>query len=155
MVPSFERKGQVGHLLTKSMKQKICQGHEVCRAGTGICHFWQGWTHQVPTSLWGLLVSVALKSASHLRTHFLSQKTQQHLCLHFRKTLPSIQEPELLKQPPTRKKNRKWSVGLLRTSHGGFLLWKTPNCYFGFKIVTAVFGGVIFFFGCSFNICFF
>lgn len=87
---------------------------------------------------------VAPKSASDLRTDFLSQKTQEHFCLHFRKTLPPIQEPELLQQPPTRKKNRKWSVGLLRTSHGGFLLWETPNGYFGFKITTAVFGGVMF-----------
>lgn len=146
MVPSFERKGQPGWASSdKAHETKICQGHEVCRAGEMefVTSGRAGFTGCLP-AWWGLLLSVAPKSASDLRTDFQRQKTQEHFCLHFRKTFPSIQEPELLKQPPTRKKNRKWSVGLLRTSHGGFLLWETPNCYFGFKITAVVFGGVIF-----------
>lgn len=144
-VPSSERKEQPGWTFSaKAHETKICQGQEVCKAELEfVTSGRDGLTGLLP-ACWGLLVSVAPKSASDLKTDFLSQKTQEHFCLHFRKTLPSIQELELLKQPPTRKKNRKWSVGLLRTSHGGFLLWETPNCYFGPKITAVVFGGVIF-----------
>lgn len=78
---------------------------------------WQESTRWVSTSL---TVSVApKKSASGLGTDFLSQKTLQHFCLHFRERLPPIQELELLKRPSRRKENRKLLELLLRMSHGG------------------------------------
>lgn len=84
------------------------------------------------------------KSASDLRTGFLSQKTLEHFCLHFRKRLPSIQELELLKHPLEGRKIGNCWYSCPEQAMGGFLLWEMPNCYFEFKIRTVGFGGYFF-----------
>lgn len=134
----------VGHLLTKPIKQKYAEDMKSAKeenwnlsllAGLdslgpyqpgGDC--WCLWLQCQP-QIWGL-ISWARKPRS------ISVCISGKHFLQFRSQSCSTAAYE--------EKNRKWSVGLLGTSHGGFLLWETPNAYFGFKITTAVFGGVIF-----------
>lgn len=79
-----------------------------------------------------LLAPVApKKSASDLRTDFLSQKTLEHFCLQFRKRLPSIPELELLKHPSRRKNKRKLSGRLLSVSRDGILCGKYQMAILG------------------------
>lgn len=77
----------------------------------------------VSTSLVGTAgIHGSMKSGSDLRTHFLSQKTLQNSCLHFRKTLPQFRTGSCWDTLTGGIKIRNCQCSF--PEHMGFFLWK-------------------------------